>query len=248
MLKNIRNYLTGKWNFATITDYVNPCSGCHNPHRAQRDPHTTTGRFVGQKLPGVVSRPLDHSKDNNVWKLWGDDLGERMSDYTTDYQAPCRYPWSNPCTSFEPDGSSTTDGVNLFDTVTFCRDCHANSLPSARLGRNTYAINWDVDQHGKGYDPGYIYEMNYPYTFPTPTRPKNYVLSCLDCHEPHGSPNEYLLRQEVNGVQVNVLNGEPISGEKWYYFCAACHTTPHVGPTFSCGKSTINCHSHGQLF
>jgi len=61
-LRDIVTFLSGKWGF--IAGGINPCSGCHNPHRAQRDTHTSA-RFVGQKLPGVVSRPSDHSKDNN---------------------------------------------------------------------------------------------------------------------------------------------------------------------------------------
>ena len=113
-------------------------SGCHNLYRAQRDPLTPAGRFVGQRLPGVVSKPSDHSKDNNAWKLWGADPGQnppqRMSESALSvggtYQSPYRY---NSTTTYEPDGSTASDGSNLFNTVTFCLDCHQYSLNSARI-------------------------------------------------------------------------------------------------------------------
>jgi hypothetical protein len=263
-LEDIKQYIknTPSWNFGAGPT-VNPCSGCHNPHRAQQDTHTT-GRLQGQKLASVVSRPSAHSKDNNAWELWGDDLDERMSYYALNrdggggtYQAPCQYPWSSTCSLFEPDGSSTADGSNLFDTVTFCQDCHGNSsnpVHSTRLGRDLDVINWGSDpvlgnQHGQNSDNGVggggMY-LNAPY-------PRNammsaspdYVLSCLDCHEPHGSPNEFLLRQEVNGVQVNVVHGGPVSGGDWCGFCSACHEQPHGGP--NCAGMAIpcwNCHTH----
>jgi hypothetical protein len=264
MLRNIRNYLTGQWNFSGTNTEVNPCSGCHNPHRAQKDPHTSPGRFQGQRLYTAVSLPSDHSKDNNAWKLWGDDLDERMSYYALNgdggggtYQAPCRYPWISTCSLFEPDGSSTADGSNLFDTVTFCQKCHGNAsnlVHSTRLGRDLEAINWGSDpvlgnQHGQNSDNGvgggglYL-RVPYPRNAMMSATP-DYVLSCLDCHEPHGSPNEFLLRQEVNGVRVNVIHGGPISGGEWCDWCSACHEEPHGGP--NCAGMAVDCstcHTH----
>ncbi len=256
MLRNIRNYLSGQWNFSSTTDYVNPCSGCHNPHRAQRDPHTSAGRFIGQKLPGVVSKPSDHSKDNNAWKLWGDDLGERMSDYallnSSTYQALCRYPWSNPCTSYEPDGSAVQNGSNLFDTVTFCLDCHVNQLNSQIHG-TVQAINWSASGNIHGLAPSQNC-CNYgdkkpPYPPDSNTDPgpyPNYVLSCLDCHEPHGSPNYYMLRQEVNGTHITTFMDS--SNHVWD-FCSACHQNitngafgSHAGVN---STATCQCHRHG---
>ena len=210
MLRDIRDYLSTRsdWNFPSTTNNINPCSGCHNPHRAKRDPHTTAGRTdgSGNLIVSAVSRPSRHStNNNNNWDLWGDDPGERMSDYISlnggTYQALYRY---NSTSTYEPDGSSTTNGSNLFDTVNFCISCHATRLTSTRLGRRTYAINWSSsgDQHGGNWDAGGGGRKS-----PYGSASINYVLSCLDCHEPHGSPNAFLLRQEVNGVQVNVLNG-----------------------------------------
>jgi predicted CXXCH cytochrome family protein len=59
----------------------------------------------------------------------------------------------------------------------------------------------------------------------------DYVLSCTDCHEPHGSPNEYLLRTCVNGKDDCTIS---VNGQ-WYHFCTACHiiNTNDSGPRAS---------------
>jgi len=242
-LEDIRSFLSKQsWGFGSSVENIDPCSGCHNPHMAQRDSH----------IPGdrgwTVSRPSQHSTDNNAWGLWGDNIptaAERMSNYAPPplYQAPCRYPFSTSCTSFEPDGSSTSDGSNLFDTVNFCLDCHIQEIRESTGGAS--AIDWTAngDIHGWALpqtccDKG---DKRPPYN----NAGGNYVLSCLDCHEPHGSPNEYLLRQEVNGIQIP--NFAP---HRYYEFCRACHralSTKHTGhipdpePSLDCR----GCHSHG---
>jgi predicted CXXCH cytochrome family protein len=187
-LANIQTFLTNKWNFGSTTADINPCSGCHNPHRAQRDPHITT---TTRGWP--VSRPIQHSKDNNVWELWGDVSTERMSNYTASYQAPYRV----GLTTYEPDGSTTQDGSNLTDYATFCTDCHNTTyttISSTPLGGNLKTIGWNNEKHGKGLADGGI-DIKAPYSS---TLGK--VTACTDCHEPHGAPNKVLVRQEVNGA------------------------------------------------
>ena len=222
-LDAIQTFLKNKWNYGSVAADINPCSGCHNPHRTQRD-------YSGQAFQwtnGVssLSKPSKHGKDNNVWDLWGDDSTERMSNYN--YQPPYRY---NSNTTYEPDGYNASDASRTVDSVAFCLDCHSQSAGGRK------AIDWNYDQHGSAYqvccDWG---DKKAPYSEAT-----NYVLSCLDCHEPHGSPNEYLLREEVNGTHVGQF-----SSHKYYNFCQACHTiTKHmgsIGPTTDCW----GCHSHG---
>jgi cytochrome c553 len=256
-LRDIVTFLSGtSWGF---TSAIDPCSGCHNPHRAQQDTHAT-GRLQGQKLPGVVSLPSDHSKDNQAWKLWGDDLNERMSYYTSNYQAPCRYPhdpvtYPSLCESgYEPDGSITTNGSNMFDSVTFCLSCHQYNLPSTRIAAlankpprqvagKTNIIYWDTstsgDEHGQKHDPNnwYLWPLKSPYTQGDSF---NYVLSCLDCHEPHGSPNEYLIRQGINGKSGIVIPGPPAPYGSYDAVCDACHNVPHPG------LGCLGCHYHGD--
>ncbi len=194
-LNNIKTLITSKsWGY---TSDSNPCNGCHNPHSAQRDPHT----FGNRGWP--VSRPSQHSADNNAWGLWGDDSTERMSNYTANYQAPYRYGSS---ATYEPDGSTITDGSNLTDYVTFCTDCHntSNTIYSSTLGRNLRTIDWNTEKHGKGNADGAI-SMDNPYG-----SVMGKVLACTDCHEPHGSPNLTLIRKEVNGATLgNITTIDP---------------------------------------
>jgi cytochrome c553 len=237
-LQDIRGLLSGNWGFSSTGQNVDPCSGCHNPHRAQKDPHTS-GRIISGKLLSAVSRPSQHT-DLTTWELWGDDASERMNAYTPYYWAPKR-----ALSGYEPDTTSTQDGSNLVDYVSLCTDCHNKTrvIYSNVLDRDLYRINWgaDGDFHGtrpRNDGPGdrsgddewgdllQPYKVGSAYTY------SNYVLSCTDCHEPHGSPNEFLLRKTINGVQEGVINGEG----QWYNWCQDCHLVywnPPAPPGYS---------------
>lgn len=224
-LDDISTFIDGRWGYTADS---NPCAACHNPHSAQGDPPNAPNSAKSVSTRGwLVSRPSMHSRDNDAWGLWGDGVGEKMSDYVgaLSYQAPYRY---GSTTSFEPDGSTTQDGSNLTDFVSLCTDCHntTNTIYSTTLGRNLGTIDWVTtggdsstsgDKHGKNNATVGI-AINSPFL---PANYGQYVLSCTDCHEPHGSPNAYLIRREVNG---GVLSGTVGSGTKSYgYLCGQCH-------------------------
>lgn len=242
-LDDIKVFIAGQpgWNYSTDS---NPCAACHNPHSAQRDPKTAARGWL-------VSRPSQHNRNNNTWGLWGDDLPtantERMSDYIAARGGVYQAPYYHLSNRYEPDNSTVTNGSNLTDFVTFCTDCHnaTNTIYSTPLARNLRTISWTADAHG-GQQVAPVNRganNNAPYGTPG----TNYVLACTDCHEPHGSPNPYLLRPAVNGVPIAAFS----NGQFWY-FCAACHTidpdsATHIGvtggllPTTNCAP----CHSHG---
>jgi hypothetical protein len=239
-LEDFQTFLASKsstWNFSSTAGNNNPCSGCHNPHRAQRDPHTTGSRGW------PVSRPSEHTTDNNAWGLWGDESGERMSAYTGSYQAPYRFGG----TTYEPDGSLTTDGSNLTDYVTFCTDCHnsTNTISSTPLGRNLRTINWNTEKHGMGDGDAVLAS---PYS-----SGPNYVLSCTDCHEPHGAPNSYLTRKEINNGLVTITgNDMQNNSTEWATFCERCHPYPELAETHHTspvGADCMLCHLvHGPMY
>lgn len=228
------------------TSDSNPCGACHNPHAAKGDPANSpnTAKSSGTRGWSPVSRPSQHdADDNNAWELWGDGSGEKMSDKApSSYQAPYRY--SGAPNYYEPDGSTTTDGSNLTDFVTLCKDCHdsSNTISSTTLGRDLYKIDWtNGDMHGGSAARDSTYNkgvLKLPYDDVSST---NYVLSCLDCHEPHGSPNAFLLRAEVNGVVIsNPISASDNSNGAWAEFCGACHditATDNGGP---CGENTYH--------
>jgi predicted CXXCH cytochrome family protein len=188
-LDDIKTFIAGKWGYAADS---NACTACHNQHLAQGDPENAPNAAKSDSTRGwPLSRPSEHG--SGVWPLWGDDSAERMNVYSAAYQAPYRYGSSS---AYEPDGSATTNGSNLTDFNTFCTDCHntTHTIYSTSLGRNLRQIGWNVEKHGEGTADGALDEMRDPYD-----AVMGKVLSCTDCHEAHGSPNVYLLRNEVNG-------------------------------------------------
>ncbi|WP_457568460.1 cytochrome c3 family protein, partial [Desulfurobacterium sp.] len=50
-----------------------------------------------------------------------------------------------------------------------------------------------------------------------------FVVSCMDCHEAHGSKNLYLIREEVNGKLVNF-----VSNNQMGWLCRKCHKDDHA--------------------
>jgi len=252
-LYDVWRFITGLYGSKTFTSFPadsSPCSGCHNIHIAQRSCGKPSGSFDTTKA--AISKPSDHSG------LWGDGAGEKMSDYAgSGYQAP----YYNSATTYEPDGSNTSDPSKLPDYVTFCTDCHnaTNTIYSTTLSRNLYTINWASEMHGKGdasNGAGFL-DVLAPYNENT-----RYVLACTDCHEPHGSPNLFLVRKKVNNGTVSVQTGTGSNGKEWISLCDRCHGdlsngSVHVHPLgagcITCHpggnyKVCTDCHYHGNLF
>lgn len=238
-----------KTNFTSFfTSTSNPCTGCHNPHIARRNKEN-------QKDPSftAISKPSDHAN------LWGNDAAEKMDAASSNnYQAPYYY---NSTTTYEPDATTTDDGSLTPDYNAFCTDCHntINTIFSSTLGRNLIKISWYTlggdassagDKHGKNSATDYPERIN-PYGATT----NGWVLSCLDCHEPHGSPSSFLIRREVNGTvittAVHTAATSPTSTSNLELLCAKCHysnwhdihhTQPSTEPPYNKGDCTNYCH------
>ncbi|MFH1674238.1 MAG: cytochrome c3 family protein [Pseudomonadota bacterium] len=206
-LNDILDFATGVWS-STFTNDSNPCSGCHNVHIAKRNKANP-----GDPTYTAISKPSDHGN------LWGDgDPGERMTapGYGVDYQPPY---YSSP--NLEPDGVSSdraTQAGKTPDYNTFCQDCHSYDMSA--YGLSNTPIDWETtgDKHGKR-DADVHIDMDLPYVAGAGSL--GYVLSCTDCHEPHGSPNTFLIRREVNGT---ALGGTITTNTlDWKYICTQCH-------------------------
>ncbi|MBW1897073.1 MAG: hypothetical protein JRI47_08435 [Deltaproteobacteria bacterium] len=254
-LTSIRDFLQGRWGFSDVLAEINPCEGCHDKHKAQQHYYP-----VGSDGTSPISLPSTH---DSTREIWGDQTTERMDAYAGSYtyQAPDYYYNAG---GYEPEGNNTYDGSNLPDYVTFCTDCHNSStvIYSKELDRNLYTFDWATEKHGKGEasdNPNY-YDLRSPYS---ESQSGMYVLSCLDCHEPHGSSNSFLTRSMVNGWWEVLTEGQPNDWRRW---CRRCHNQmshlPNNGPhntglgcttchnpgpmDYTCSSSYNRCHTHGS--
>jgi hypothetical protein len=217
---------------------LNPCDACHNPHIVQRNYPVSE---VGGLLATAVTRPSD--PDN----LWGDAATERMDQLVGYYQQPY---WFGSETTYEPNNAATSDAAKTPDYTRLCSDCHNsyNTIYSEnprlpRGPRNILQIDWGpvdttvtADAHGDF--PGAPDTLQQPFADARIAQ-GNLVLSCLDCHEPHGSAtNIYLIRASVNGGAVSLTDE---TDAQWLSFCQnTCHS-----PTHDNRNGCASCHYHG---
>jgi hypothetical protein len=196
-------------------------------------PPTTSG-----DLNTCIRLPSKYKSTAPADLLWGDDDGERMDDYATskggEYQPP--YSW-NSFTKYEPTGTVVDyAGDRTPDYVTFCLECHQYALTDPdRGGAPVKAIKWDgadADIHGAAHAntcDGLSNEgtLRAPYV---DTPDSNYILSCLDCHEPHGTYKRlHLIRRAINGelVPEDTANCDE-SGNEMGQICSRCHNCAHA--------------------
>jgi hypothetical protein len=228
VIKNDKN----GWGFDSNP---NACFACHPAHAAQRN-HPVAVDGEG-KLNTAIRRVLHYKSTDPADLVWGDDANERMSSYAASngaiYQAP--YYGDITGTRFEPTGNaSPSDGSNLPDYVTFCLDCHGIEQYDPDNDRTVKAIDWSSatgDRHGlypaNNCTPAALYEgtLKPPYDTYEPNE-SNFVLSCLDCHEPHGARKRmHLIRRMINGGEVANESGYP--QEYWKKICDRCHNYDH---------------------
>ena len=208
-LYDIWNFLNTDPAFAVwFAKRGNPCSACHNSHLAKRNWDSSQ---LGFPLLSAISKPgLSDS-------LWGET--EVMSGYFG-YEAPFAVDISR-----EPAGIGEQDGSNTPDYVGFCSSCHNQdtTIWSTTLNRELKKINWqntglNMNKHGDlARDGTDIFRE--PYTSAAAIK-NNFVLSCLDCHESHGSENIMLLRRRINGEN---SEGIIMSTDEMSYNCKRCH-------------------------
>jgi len=208
-LYDIWNFLSNDPGYSTwFAKLGNPCSACHNSHLSRRN--WDNGQ-PGFPLLSAISSPGD--SDN----LWGET--ELMSQYSY-YEAPYSYAQTR-----EPAGVGDPDGGNTPDYVGFCTSCHDpdNTIMSTTLNREVIKIDWGAtglnpEKHGALSRDGTSH-LREPYSTAA-TLKNNFVLSCLDCHEAHGSENIMLLRRRINGED---LEGIISSTDAMSYACKRCH-------------------------
>jgi predicted CxxxxCH...CXXCH cytochrome family protein len=144
-------------------------------------------------------------------------------------------------------------GTDAPDYTTMCLDCHTNYV-----NKDLYPINWGQDgflcdpsgpederincRATHGLDSANSPRMGQwvllePFNSDDRMAGVNYVLSCLDCHESHGSNIGQMIRSKIN----NVVSENDPSELRWGTICAKCHyTRAHYGG----GCATGSCHGN----
>ena len=235
-LKDIQDLHTGLYGF---TSDNNACVACHNPHTAQRNYEVTASGRGGVK---TAIRDVTVGYRDRPTNLWGDENG--LSELTSDpggYQAPYRV----GKITYEPAGQvDPTNGSNLPGYAYFCTRCHQYATIESTERGTLQSINWTSGGDAHGLHANLYDDLRgrtkSPYTADETT---NYVLSCTDCHEPHGSTNEWLLRTCVNGKDNISIT---VAGQ-WYEFCTACHFVYGLSE-HQVGKDCVGstCHGHSS--
>lgn len=222
----------GKKNGGWFTEYSDPCTACHNPHLARQNKENLTDSSFA-----TISRPSQH------FDQWGDDEDEQMSDYSAIYQAPFyAYSGAHPtdvyAASYEPAGvtRALANGQLTPDYNDFCLDCHVDAIYSNNVNRNLIAIDWTTERHGI---PNAVEVFSR-----TPFGLQGgYVLSCMDCHEAHGSPNKLLIRRSINGVAVGAVGVVP--GDRGNQ-CRQCHMDDNAWAQGDVNEWKFSHHGRGQ--
>jgi cytochrome c553 len=226
--------------FQWFTQDANPCSGCHNPHLARNKKDNPRDVMFS-----TLSKPSTHSEL----------LQRSMEGYQTRYEPP----FCSGSKNREPSGSLTAEQARagMIDYSSFCTDCHneQKTIFSSTLQRNLVQIDWGVkgDVHGDK-DVGKSLAVKPPYR---ENSLQNYLLSCLDCHEAHGSANTALLRNWVNGgklpgtittsIATSLGTGENNRNTEMGFLCMRCHQQdPDTGTASNTPPRWQNIH-HGTL-
>ena len=234
------------------------CLGCHVGHssrEARLFPYSGDDRCLGC-----------HS--NSTSSASGVDIDQRLSgdgaDTRHDLRAAdssstgslltcenCHEPHVSSATTpcVDPDNPSNISGIPTTGTagVTFCLKCHDSGLPTSvdtsgwapaplAAGGATSTANiaavWSTNFHGGGTSTN-------PRLLPTMGYAAGDSLTCEACHDPHGSPNRFMLLDTVRAksgtMTADALLVVPVAGggADLRFFCSSCHdvsASTHPGP------------------
>jgi predicted CXXCH cytochrome family protein len=237
------------------------CVACHPVHWASLDDVYQDGYGVCIGCHPAIGE-----------RLSGDDAGSRHDLLRADQSthgsriacANCHnaHTFSRATPIVDPDDPGSR-GATSRVTDEFCLACHDESLPTPActeaplgIGGSTVAgdiaATWETDVHGGGRsrtDPHLRLEMGYA---------KGDALSCVTCHDPHGSTNRWTLLESVPSKEgtrhAGALLVRPVEGggADLRLFCSGCHVlTSHPTATEGGADLTLwpidctRCHSHG---
>ncbi|MBI5789111.1 MAG: hypothetical protein HZA78_09680 [Candidatus Schekmanbacteria bacterium] len=239
------------------------CTTCHNPA-------VVTGKTKDGGYP--LTLPTDPEvtwtqKLIDGWPTldnppWPHDTPPRPIVYGRPYA-------DDPNPDVPGDEKLGPDATELPNFTSYCQTCHRQISGRYGVSNNYSRLKYDPIRYIKGDGGGNVSthglargrESNTPhlklrepfYSLRCDAEGNvvnNLYLACVDCHEPHGSSNAFLLRTKVNGV-AGVKAGYD---GKFFTLCSKCHIVanpwpggyPHGSPGDMAERSCIQCHNHSS--
>jgi len=254
--------------------YALECTTCHNPHIV------TGQYWEADLDKTPVTRPDFSDPVNNPRavgnSLWGDEAGEKMVDYGGTYRTPRGDIFSdtelpdyvsfcNTCHTPMPDPSAQS---GAHGNLGFDNDYHGLRSANSPNGGGTIPDWWSAGKaEGWSGDDRVAADPNdswpaiprgrgdqlwsrQPYSHEDRIAGANFVLSCTDCHEAHGSGISSMLRSNPNGGSGTIIWNTMCNNCHYYYSdwhagmsCgnASCHVSDRMGQT---GTNTMHRMSH----
>jgi DmsE family decaheme c-type cytochrome len=238
------------------------CIGCHDGWQEHIDDPTPENISSGPEL-GLVRQAevcgRCHSTPHQIAMLASDPHGRRgltcsdchtmhsnlsrklTKDERENYCLACHF---EVAAQFKSRSTHPLESGNLR-----CMDCH--EIGNIRDHDLVLGLDWKCRECHSEYAGPFIYE--HPVTYDHLVEGSG----CVECHQPHGSANERLLRQPQSGtcLQCHMIPpGHRIahSGLGSRYACAECHSDIHGSDNNSCFldpdlgmKLAVNCYTSG---
>ncbi len=127
----------------------------------------------------------------------------------------------------------------------FCWTCHDASatLSAGYISADSWNKSTGFDHTtyfpGTGHDSVRVMAQN-------PTVPSKESIACKGCHSEHGSTNDKLIAEKVNGQAVTFLSGSAVDYNTNYNsVCVACHAEADVARSYWPGSATYSHSGHG---
>jgi hypothetical protein len=150
--------------------------------------------------------------------------------------------WNFQTDAWESVGSAVVGTDRLFAKIAqdpgddYCLACHDGSPPDGvtfpasvfDIGPAWTGSGWATDRHGDSPGTGFGGGMRSGYARGMTGLP------CGACHESHGNDNPYHIREQINGVTVDIN-----TGNDYKYLCAGCHT----GSVATWHQPCVDCHA-----